>query len=113
MDNITDLLLKSINRYYHTLSVLGYKNYCDVYKLIAFLFIEELLTGELSIFINEDDYRAITRFLYCLYGSNCMIDFPSYNNRDSLIHPTITHFIPRVSETQIIRVSENEFIRKI
>ncbi|MEE1476291.1 hypothetical protein [Fusobacterium sp.] len=113
MDKITTLSVEAISRYFHTLSVLGYKDYDSVYKLLSLLFVEELLTGELSIFINEEDYRTITNFLYCLYGSNCMIGFPSYNNVDSLIHPNKTPLIPRVTETQIIRISENDLVRKI
>lgn len=110
MDKITTLSVEAISRYFHTLSVLGYKNYDSVYKLLSLLFVEELLTGELSIFINEEDYRTITNFLYCLYGSNCMIGFPSY---DSLIHLNKTSLIPRVTETQVIRISENDLVRKI
>lgn len=113
MDRLTLLSVDSINKYFHTLSVLGYKNYDSVYKLLALLFIEELLTSELSTFVNDEDYRTITNFLYCLYGSNCMIEFPSYNNMDSLIHPNRTSLIPRMSETQIIRISENDLVRKI
>lgn len=113
MDKITSLSVASINNYFHTLSVLGYKNYNSVNKLLVLLFIEELLTGELSLFINKEDYKIITNFLYCLYGSDCMIGFPSYNNRNSLIHPNKTPLIPRITETQIIRISENDLIRKI
>lgn len=113
MDKLTSLSVDSLNRYFHTLSVLGYKNYNSVYRLLILLFIEELLTGELSIFINEDDYRVIINLLYCLYGSDCMIGFPSYNNMDSLIHPNKTPLIPRITETQIIRISENDLMRKI
>ena len=44
MDKITSLSVASINNYFHTLSVLGYKNYNSVNKLLVLLFIEELLT---------------------------------------------------------------------
>ena len=113
MNKISTLSIASINKYFHTLSVLGYKDYDSVYKLLALLFIEEILTGELSMFIDEEDYRTIINSLYCLYGSDFMIKFPSYNNIDSFIHPNKTSLIPRITETQIIRISENDLIRKV
>ena len=66
MDKLTSLSINYLDTYFHTLSVLGYKDYNSVYKLLILLFIEELLTGEFSIFINEKDYRNITNLLYCL-----------------------------------------------
>ena len=59
MDNITSLLINSINKYFHTLSVFGYKDYDSVNKLILLSFIEELLAGKLSIFLNEEDYNLL------------------------------------------------------
>lgn len=113
MYKLTELSLEALDRYFHTLSVLGYMNYDNVYRLLALLFIEEILTRELSSYINEEDYKYITEFLYCLYGSNCMIDFPSYKSFDKLIHSTKSPFTPRLSESQIIRVSEGTLIRKV
>ena len=113
MDNITSLLINSINKYFHTLSVFGYKDYDSVNKLILLSFIEELLAGELSIFLNEEDYKSVTKCLYCICGKDCMINFPSYNSNDSIIHPNIVPLTPRISENCIIRVDEDNLMRKI
>lgn len=75
MDNV---LYKSLSRYFNILSKLGYMNYTDVNKLLALIFIYDLLESDCNTFITEDEYRVIGGALYCLYGSNCLIPYPEY-----------------------------------
>ena len=106
VDVLTNISFEAIYRYFHTLSVLGYKSYEDVYKLILLLYLEELLTGEMSYYINEEDLRIITEALTCLYGSTCLIDYPCIPKDDSLIHPIRDRITLRISEDCILRNSE-------
>lgn len=72
-----DIIYKALLRYFNTLSVFGYKNYVDTYKLIALLFVYELQNNtSYNQFMTEEDERIINKFLYCLYGNNCLISYP-------------------------------------
>lgn len=64
-------------RYFKTLERLGYKSYREVYKLLVFVFVEELLEGPLSVMVTEADYRAVSDALYTVYGS-CLVPWPTY-----------------------------------
>ena len=106
MDNITAISSEAFVRYFNALSKLGYKSYTDVNKLLVLSLIEELLTGELSFFVTEEDYRSITNALYCIMGDNCLISLPSYDTWDSTIHKDLTNVIYRITEGDILRITE-------
>ena len=72
------LVNTSLERYFKTLSLFGYKSYSEVYKLIVLIFIQELLDSDCKSFIKEDEYILIHKALYCLYGSTCLIPYPEY-----------------------------------
>lgn len=112
MEEVTKISEEAINRYFTTLSQFGYRKYSDVNKLIALLFIEEILKFDFSTFITEEDYKDIINALYCLSGNTCLIRFPEYENYDSLIHKTKLSIIPRISEDSILRMSELGIIRE-
>lgn len=106
---LSDEVYNAITRYFSVLSHTGYKSYNEVYKLIVFSFIEELLYGPLSEFITEKDYNTIMRSLDCIYGS-CMIPYPEYKRTyDSVVKGM--HGKYRISEDRIIRSSESFNIR--
>lgn len=104
---ITNDVYGSVNTYFNTLRQLGYKDYGSVYKLLAYTFIEELLTGPMRIYVTEDDYRAISKALNCLYGSNCLIPYPQYVNDDTLFGQWDMFSTPRITEVDsILRAPE-------
>ena len=110
MDKMLEISEEAITRYFTTLSQFGYKSYSDVDKLMVLVFMEEMLAGELSYFVTEEDYRYIINALYCLAGSTCMIDFPMFESYDSLVHVTKAGYIPRITEDSILRsTQEDEF----
>lgn len=141
MDEVTRISAEAIQRYFTTLSQFGYKKYSDVDKLLVLLFIEEILSQGFLQYITEEDYKVITNALYCLYGSNCMIEFPNLSCRESAIPDSIIpggnnpgggggpndpnnpnnpdpdypggngYFNPRITEDSILRISEIDFIR--
>lgn len=107
MNEITEISKVAVDRYFNTLALFGYKNYTDVYKLLALLYIEELLTQQAySGFISEEDYRIIMNALYCLTGSTCLIPYPEFINNDSLIHDTLRNYIPRITQDSNLRYTE-------
>lgn len=111
MEEVTKLSTEAIQRYFTTLSQFGYKKYSDVDRMIALLFMEEILAHDFSEFITEDDYKHIVNALYCLAGSTCLIDFPEFANYDSLVHKTKVYLTPRITEDSILRICERDMIR--
>lgn len=111
MDELTKISEEAIQRYFNTLSKFGYIKYSDVDKLLVLLFMEETLAHDFVDFITEDDYKIIVGSLYHLYGSNCMIEFPTFNNYDSLVHKTKVNRTPRITEDSMLRVSQNNLNR--
>ena len=111
MDNITAISSEAFERYFNTLSKLGYKSYSDVDKLLVLSIIEDILSGELSFFVTEEDYRSITNAIYCIMGNNCLIDLPSYDSWDSIIHENKNSVTYRLTEGDILRISEDSIFR--
>ena len=111
MDKMLEISEEAITRYFTTLSQFGYKSYSDVDKLMVLVFMEEMLAGELSYFVTEEDYRYIINALYCLAGSTCMIDFPMFETYDTLVHSNNRTFVPRITEDSILRSTEDDNFR--
>lgn len=80
--------LEALNRYFTTLSAIGYKDYCSVTKLLIMSFLEELLTGYMAPLITEEDYHTIMNSINCLYGS-CLIPYQLYERTVVNINKTI------------------------
>lgn len=109
---VTNDALNAVNKYFHTLSNLGYKKDKEVNSLIVFLFLEEFLCGPMSQFITERDYNTIDKALYCLYGTSCMIPYPDYKET----HIDVVKSMPdeyRVSEDGILRMTEIDSVRTV
>lgn len=111
MDKMLEISEEAITRYFTTLSQFGYKKYSDVDKIIILFFMEEMLAGEMSYYVTQDDYRSIVNALYCLAGSTCMIDFPMFESYDTLVHSSNRTFVPRITEDSILRSTEDDNFR--
>lgn len=74
--NVLNDISKSLSTYFKLLTQLGYVKQSDVYKLLVYNFIGELLTEDTKVYISEEDYKSIEQALYCLYGSSCLIPYP-------------------------------------
>lgn len=79
-----NLVNTSLERYFNSLSKLGYRSYDEVNKLIILIFIQELLDSDCKFFITEDEYIIIHKALYCLYSSTCLIPYPEYISGTSI-----------------------------
>ena len=112
MDEITKLSYNAISRYFTSLSQFGYKNYNDVNKLLALLALDDML-NIFSEYIDENDLKSIVNAIYCLSGTTCLIDFPSYFNNNTLFHKTKINYIARISEDSILRIDEGSLVRVV
>lgn len=111
MEEILKISEEALNRYFITLSQFGYRKYSDVDRLLVLLFLEKTLSHDFLGFITEEDYKVITDSLYCLAGSNCMINFPTFANFDSLIHKSKVYLTPRITEDNTLRICEKGMMR--
>lgn len=108
---LLELSEEAIIRYFTTLSQFGYKKYSSVNKLLLLIFLEEFLTGPFLQYLTEKDYREITNCIYCLVGSDCMIDFPIFEVNDGFQNINRRNVVFRITEDDILRITENGFLR--
>lgn len=109
---VTNDALNAVNKYFHTLSNLGYKKDKEVNSLIILLFLEEFLCSPMAQFITEQDYNTIDKALYCLYGTSCMIPYPDYKKT----YIDVIKSMPdeyRISENEILRMTETGSLRTV
>lgn len=102
-------VLNSIRLYFNALGNFGYKSQEEVNKLLAYIFIEDLLEGPMRIYINEFDLRVISSALNCLYGSTCLIPYPPKANDDELFGHFDFDIKPRITEDSNIRFTGRWF----
>lgn len=110
MDEITNISYNAIVKYFTSLAQFGYRSYDDVNKLIALISLNDML-DVFSDYINEESFKSIINAIYCLSGTTCLIDFPSYINNDTLNHQTKINYIARVTQDNILKISESNIIR--
>ena len=108
---ISNVVLKGLNKYYDSLSILGYRPQSNVNKLLVLSFLEEMLTEEMRFLITEEDYKAIDKAINCLSG-DCLIPYNVYQGTDLFgIVDTSSFTIPMLTEDNIVRTSEDNYIR--
>ena len=75
---MSDVLYRALTGYFKTLSVLGYKKYSDVAKILFLIFIEEYFKSSSLIadYITEEDLKSAKKALNKVYGSSCLIPKP-------------------------------------
>lgn len=110
MQTLNDELLKSLGTYFSALSRLGYVSYSEVDKLIAALFMSEILDGLFDVLISEEDFRSITNAINCLYGCSCILPYPDMNRGESIKSPSGSLF-PRITEQCVLRSTEFDDLR--
>lgn len=106
---ISDNLSNSLTHYFNALEHTGYRPYGEVYNLLAYVIIEEMLTGPMSEFIDEKDYKMINNALYCLYGT-CLIPYPHYLNGIAEVRSRRLERL-RITEENVTRISESSALR--
>lgn len=112
MEHVADYLLKSVTQYFNTLRQLGYSKYDNVHKLIIFLYIEEMLSGPMSLFITEEDYNTITKCMYCMFGTSCLLPYPEYLNNIPPVRDVFDNKF-RITEDDILRYTQDSDMRVV
>lgn len=100
MDNLSNVLERALAIYFNVLSSTGYVCYNDVNKLLLLSLIEELTSGPMLAFIDDKDYNSMNNALYCIFGTSCLIPYPSTGESSAVY-----------GEEESIRISEDDMIR--
>lgn len=111
MEQLTEILHKALQRYFHNLENLGYIKDSTVDDILVLEFIEEIFENYYIDFITEDVYRILSNVYYCLAKRNCLIDYPQIPNYDEWIHTFNRDDMVRISSEDIVRMSESSQIR--
>lgn len=109
MKEINNLIANAIQKYFNKLFHLGYIKSKETDIMLLLLFIEELLNDD-NYFITEEDYKIITTALNKLYGSSCIISFPSYNTYKVYLKELQFSNL-RKSGNNLVRISETDIFR--
>ena len=108
MDKINETLLTSIDRYFNHLKNFGKIDKGKTNTILVFLFIKQIVTGPMSIYVTNEDYKILDDVLYCLYGSSCLIDYPTFKLSHSMFENIDNDQYIKVLEDGVInRYSEN------
>lgn len=77
VDVMDKLIHDTLNKYFKTLALTGYKSYDVVYKILTMTFIQDLLSTELRYYTENKDLKLMQDLLYQFFGSTCEISFPT------------------------------------
>ena len=77
---MVEQVYNSLSKYFIHLGNTGYVKQSSVERLLLFTLIQEFVDNVLGLYLTKEDYLEINKALYCLYGSDCMIEYPDYYN---------------------------------
>lgn len=77
MDNLKKLTSESLDKYFNTLSSIGYLNNNKVNNIILLVGLQELLE-RFQEFITAEDYNKIDKIITCLMGKSCLVSYDKF-----------------------------------
>lgn len=113
-DTTTTEAYNALQDYFKHLSKVGYLRYDNVYKLLVFLYVDEILHSYTNFEMTEEEYNIIMEMMQCLYGI-CLLPYPEFienlpyvNTDDGLDADKL-----RSVEWNIVRQTEDNELRII
>lgn len=114
MDVIKEQAFIGLNKYFNTLKYTGYISSKETLKLLLLLFIDELSTKEIGIYLTDKDYKVVNNLLYSLFGSSCLIPYPKLNSLHSGVSSTIYSVNPfHITERKDVKSTQEELLRLV
>lgn len=111
MERISEVCLKSLDKYYNSLYKLGYMKDSEVVSLIVINYLEELLSNYFHDFVNEEDYRDIISAIYNTIESSCIIEFPDYEEYDRMFNEELLDFVGLLTEDSLLRLDTQDKLK--
>lgn len=106
-EKITQQALDALNEYFTILSQTGYIEYNKVKGILGLLLVDSFLNTELNTYVTEEDYNIMVKFLYCIYGKNCLVPYPQFLKEI----PQLGTVLPGLGGIRPYRVTEDEILR--
>lgn len=109
-----DDLYKSLDQYFKILERTGYLSPTSVNRLVAYNMIQEFFEEPLYYYLTEEDYQYLQKAVYCLYGKDCLIPYPTIT--ENLVKPAILFYNTdcRISqEDSRLRVTDDQIRRPL
>ena len=103
----TQQALDTLNEYFANLGQTGYLRYDTVVKILGLLLVDSFLNTDLNTYVTEEDYNIMAKFLYCLYGSNCLMPYPQFYKEI----PQLGTILPKPGGMQPYRGTEEDILR--
>lgn len=101
--------LDALTEYFTYIEQTGYMRYDKVMSILGLLLVDTFLNTDFSYLITEEDYNVMSRFLYCLYGKNCLIPYPQFCKEI----PQLGTVLPSHRGIQPYRITEDDTLRFI
>lgn len=80
-----ELLYEALDRYYHALELTGYMSKNHGFKLLVLSFYRDIILRDFQDFITSDDKYLIEKAINCMFGTDCVLPFPDYGQKTTLI----------------------------
>lgn len=111
MDELREDLKCLLDNYFTILTKIGYINDGEVFKLLSYMFIIlHVLNGEFQYYVTEEDYKDIYKALNCLWGTTCLLPYPTWRKGALKRNFKIGTSRYRVSEERILRSIEEDIV---
>lgn len=105
--------LNALKEYFNTIEQTGYLKYSVVNGILGLILVDTFLNTDINVFVTEEDYKIMAKFLYCLYGTNCLIPYPQFYKEipqvGSVVPDLNGFFSYRNTEEDLLRFIENKF----
>lgn len=111
-DTTTIEAYKALQDYFNHLSKTGYMRYDNVFKLIVFLYVDEILHTCDNFDATEEDYNIIMNMMQCLYGI-CLLPYPEFRKNLPYVNSDEDLDKLRSVEWDILRQTEEGELRVI
>ena len=80
VDVMVNYLYETLCKYFGHLCNTGYMKQSEVNKVLFLCAIQKLIDCDFRGFLDEQDYDLISKALYKLYGTSCLLPYPDYYN---------------------------------
>lgn len=111
MNNITNALADGFEKYYNTVSKLGYVDINAIDKLIVATWINDVLMGRYDIIVTEQQYKILENLYMCMEGS-CFVPYSHYC-RTATVNKRFDRDYIRTTENDLERLLQSGNLRTL
>lgn len=104
------ILYEALSKYYHALELKGYMSKAHSDKLLILAFFWDFTYNDYQGILSKKDYCLIEKALDCIYGTSCLIPYPSYMRSGKLHLGEVTELAQRIKaleDTEVVKVIQD------